>query len=106
MTIEEYNNLNGSMIEKGGVMKLTRLSLLLAVLLMSIWAAPEAFGAKGKDGSGLLHRSLKRSLAAEECYDVYCFGVLQDEPCCGSEDYCLGYCDATCHVSQGTCVVT
>jgi hypothetical protein len=85
-------------------MRLTRLSLLLAVLLMSFLAAPEAFGAKGKGGSGLLHRSLKRSLAADECYDVYCFGVLTGDPCCGSVDYCLGYCDATCQVKQGTCV--
>jgi hypothetical protein len=100
-TVGSENNL---FLWKGVDMKLTRLSLLLFVLIVTFLASPEAFGAK--QGGGLLRPSKggkAKGLAAAECFDIYCYGNWSGS-CCGSVDYCLGYCDGTCGVPQGTCI--
>ena len=83
-------------------MRLTRLTLLLLALMVSVVTAPEAFGAKPKEGT-IRHSKAKSNSLAAQCFDVYCYGYWADF-CCGSVDYCLGYCDGTCGVPQGTCI--
>ena len=78
-------------------MKLTRLLLLLA-LMVSMLAAPEAFGAKTKRSSlRHPHRRSKIAAMAKACewFDITCSDGSTDE-CCGSVDSCLGYCAEAC----------
>ena len=77
-------------------MKVTRLFLLLA-LLVSMMAAPEAFGAKAKR-SALRHphhRSGIMGMTKCEWFDIYCSDGSTDS-CCGSVGSCLGYCAESC----------
>jgi hypothetical protein len=83
-------------------MKLTRLLLMLA-LVLSFAVAPEAFGAK-KNGAGMLSHSKHKSVAASDCYDIYCGGSSPDASCCGSVGDCLDVCDGVCGVPSGTCI--
>lgn len=73
--------------------KTTRLSLLL-LLVASVTAAPEAFGAK--KGSTLV-ASGTESKAAAVCdwYDISCSNGTTDE-CCGSSSSCGSYCAEVC----------
>jgi hypothetical protein len=82
-------------------MKLVRL-LLPLVLMVSTLAAPEAFGANPKRGT--LHGSRPKDglVTAEACYIIDC-GDGTGTSCCGSVDYCLGYCDGFCGTDPGTC---
>jgi hypothetical protein len=83
--------------------KLTRLSLLV-LLLVTLVFAPSAFGAKLKGGkvrpSGI-HGTHGLAVACPFVIDCGDGGDLI--PCCGSYDYCVGYCDGTCGGGPGSC---
>ena len=81
-------------------MRLTRLSLLMLALVVSVLVAPQAFGAKRSRAA--LTPAQTTSLAAE-CYTVDC-GDGRTTPCCNSVEYCLGYCYGYCGVAPGTCI--
>jgi hypothetical protein len=78
-------------------MKLTRMVLLAFVLVVSVFAAPEAFGAKMKGGK-LSPNQTKSAGWWIDCGDG---GALI--PCGGSYDYCVGYCDGICGGGPGSC---
>lgn len=82
-------------------MKLARL-LFLLVLLGSVLIVPEVFGAKSTEG--ILHqvRAKDGAATAEICYLIICASGLHTV-CCGSQEYCLGYCDAICGTGPGSC---
>ena len=81
-------------------MKLTRLSLLLLALVVSVLAVPEAFGAK--KGGSLSPGGSSETNAAMMCewFDIYCNGVWADE-CCGTVNGCLVTCVDVC---GGPCI--
>lgn len=83
-------------------MKVTRLSLLLLSLVLTVLVAPEAFGAKRGHG-GALRPSKTPTASAYECFDIYCYGYLSGF-CCGTVEECLGECDGVCNVTPGTCI--
>jgi hypothetical protein len=82
-------------------MKLARLLFPLA-LIVSMLAAPEAFGANPKGGTLHSSRAKQGFGAADACYTIDC-GDGTGTSCCGSVDYCLGYCDGFCGTAPGTC---
>ena len=73
-------------------MKIGRVCLLLAALIVSFLAAPEAFaGKKGLmvGGDGM----------TDADYNIYCSGNTDDPvsgTCSGTLEYCLGYCHGLC----------
>ena len=75
-------------------MKLTRVVLLAVALVVSVLAAPEAFGAKRKDGPATLRHSSGPRGMVQACawLEIGCNGDL----CCGSLAACAAYCDAVC----------
>jgi hypothetical protein len=77
-------------------MKLTRLLLLLA-LMVSMLAAPEAFGAKAKRSS-LRHSRIRAKNEALMCdwFTITCADGRTDD-CCGDVNSCLAYCDSFCN---------
>jgi hypothetical protein len=82
-------------------MKLARL-LFPLVLIAAMLAAPEAFGAKPKGATLHGARPQNGAKVAEACFDIDC-GDGTGTSCCGSVDYCLGYCDGFCGTDPGTC---
>jgi len=87
-------------------MKLTRLSLLLLVLVVSLMTSPEVFGARGKGSSALHargghhHTRVPNAKMMCDWFDIYCNNGSTDS-CCGSVGSCLGYCEEVC---GGPCI--
>ncbi len=82
-------------------MKLTRLSLLLLVLMVSFLVSPEAFGAKGNTLHGKRgHHARIPNAKVCEWFDISCNDGSSDV-CCGNVDSCLGYCSDVC---GGPCI--
>lgn len=76
-------------------MKLTRLSMVVVTLAVSILAAaPQAFGAKGHQGA-LLAAKGRTSLMACTTYSISCSNGKKDT-CCADVSACLAYCAGVC----------
>jgi hypothetical protein len=84
-------------------MKLVRFLLLVVVLVVTVLAVPEAYGAKRKGGT-LVPQAKSADASAQTCYDIYCDSDdFPDDFCCNTLERCLGYCDGVCGGGPGSC---
>lgn len=80
-------------------MKMTRLSLLSLALVMSLVAAPSAFG-KRPGGGGVGSPSLSKNTTACDGYYSWCYYEPIESCCYADHDTCLAACGRMC---GGTC---
>jgi hypothetical protein len=85
-------------------MKLSRISLLMMVILMSVLVGSQAFaGSRLQKGGGLKAPLKGGRTASQTCpYYVTCYNGLATNLCCyGSVDMCLAFCEGVC---DGPCI--